>query len=126
MPFLNAKINTKKFEVLTRAFGGNGFGVKQVAMEVWEVEDTRQRKVMSGVLGRPVSHCCVLETSKLIFSCQETDLTLRLDLLLVILVSSSQTRFGENRISSGILIVHHSTRLMRCWELVSNLNSWKS
>ena len=50
------------------------------------MEETRQRKVVSGVLERPVSHCCVLETSKLMSSCQEpASIAPHCDLLLVIL-----------------------------------------
>jgi hypothetical protein len=77
---------------------GEWFGVEQMAMEVWEVEETRQRKVVSGVLERPVSHCCVLETSKFMSSCQDdaAATALHCDLLLVILPSSSRIRVGDN------------------------------
>lgn len=58
-------------------------------MEVWEVEEKLQRKIFSEVLERPVSHCCVLETSKLMFSPQEAEsASLHLDHLLVALTSS--------------------------------------
>lgn len=60
--------------------------VEQVTMEVWEVEETRQSKVFSTVLERPVTHCCVLETSKVIATFQGAPSAfLHLDLLLVII-----------------------------------------
>ncbi|KAG0583072.1 hypothetical protein KC19_3G106900 [Ceratodon purpureus] len=70
---------------------------KEMAMEVWEVEEMQQRKVFSKVLERPISRCCVLETSKLMSSCQEPATSaLHCDLLLVTDGSGGLTVFGWN------------------------------
>lgn len=41
--------------------------LEQATVEVWEVEQTKQTKVVSGVLENSVSKCCVLHTSSMRF-----------------------------------------------------------
>lgn len=86
-------------------------------MEVWEVDEKRQTKVISVELERPVSHCCVLETSKFMFSCQDAESTpLHLDLLLVtdgsggLMVCEWNETLSEIQ-ESGRITVHLSPEL---------------